>query len=243
MRRCSSPGADRVTWAVYRRGLDERLVALADRMRDGSWSPGPLRELTSTTFTGKRMPLAIPTVEDRIVHRAMRNAMEPVLEAEAFAGFVSGYRPGRNRLTSVAQAARYIEQGCTWIADVDVRAVSEGGSTEEVIGWLRCWIKDGTFLRRVRTALDVLPSPIVPGTGLAPLLINLRLVPVDLRLGHLRVVRFCDDYCLFANTRAEADAAFEAAAAALHVIGLSPSESKSRVHAVMNPEDLFLIAG
>jgi len=243
MRRCSSPGTDGLTWAGYRQGLDDRLADLSARLRDGTWSPGPLHEVTATAFTGKEMRIVIPSVEDRIVHRAMRNAIEPVLEAEAFAGFVSGYRPGRNRLTSVAQAARWIESGCGWIADVDVKAVSRGATAGEVVDWLRPWVSDGTFLRRVRTALADLPEPIVPGTGLAPLLINLRLVRVDQRLAHLRVVRFCDNYCLFASTRAEAEEAFAAAAEALHAAKLSPSESKSRVHGVMNPEDLFLIAG
>ena len=243
MRRCSSPGADRVTWHAYRQRLGGRLDALSGRLREGTWQPGPLRQVPIRTFAGKTLPMVIPTTEDRIVHRALRNAVEPVLEARAFADFVSGFRPRRNRLTAVAQAAGHYAAGCRWVADVDVADVSGGSSAEEVVGWLARWVHDGTFLARVHTALAALPFPIVAGTGLAPLLINLRLVPVDERLAGLRVVRFCDNYCVFAPTQAEAAAAFEEVRAALAAVGLAPSAAKSRVHGQMNPEDLFLITG
>ncbi len=243
MRRRSSPGADRLTWSGYRQGFDERIGLLSDRLRQGSWRPGPVREVPIVLFTGKVMMAVIPTVEDRIVQRAMRNCIEPVLEARAFRDFVSGYRPRRNRMTAVAQAAGYYARGCHWVADVDVRDVSGGASLDGVIGWLSRWITDGTFLSRVRTALADLPHPIVPGTGLAPVLINLRLVPVDGALACHQVIRFCDNYCLFTRTEADAVTAFAEVEGALAQIGLQPALGKSRVHGHMNPEDLFMIAG
>jgi len=194
-------------------------------------------------FTGKVLDLLVPTVEDRIVHRAMRNCVEPILEERAFADFVSGYRPHRNRVTAVAQAAGHYAEGRRWVADVDVADVSGGGAVDEVVDWLSRWISDGTFLARVRTALGVLPAPLAPGTGLAPLLINLRLVPVDEQLSGRRVVRFCDNYCLFTASAPEAAAAHAAIESALLRVGLRPAPGKSRLHDDMNPEDLFLSAG
>jgi hypothetical protein len=43
------------------------------------------------TYTGKRMPTFVPPVIDRLVHRAMRNTIEPILEAHAFQDWVSGF--------------------------------------------------------------------------------------------------------------------------------------------------------
>jgi hypothetical protein len=243
MRRLSSPGVDRLTWCGYRDGFAERISALSARLRDGSWKPGPARQVRIAMFTGKVLDALIPTVEDRIVHRAMRNCIEPILEERAFAGFVSGYRPRRNRITAVAQAARFYEQGRHWVADVDVADVSGGGTAEEVVDWLSRWVSDGTFLARVGTALGALPTPLAPGTGLAPLLINLRLVPVDEQLHGWPVVRFCDNYCVFTSSQAQARAAYAAVESALDRVGLRPAPGKSRVHGDMNPEDLFLIAG
>ncbi len=243
MRRCSAPGADGMSWAAYRRGLADRIAALSAALREGSWRPGPLRPVDIITYTGKRFTAVIPTAEDRIVHRAMRAAVEPVLEERALADWVSGYRPGRNRITALRAAMAHLDAGRVAVADVDTEKVSAGCTAQDVTGWLAAYIADGTFLSRFLTALSALPEPVVPGTGLAPLLINLRLSRVDARLGGLAVVRFADNYCAFAATAASASAAFAVIGEALAAEGLRPHPGKSRIRVSANAEDLFLIAG
>ncbi|WP_370018507.1 hypothetical protein [Planotetraspora sp. GP83] len=208
-RRRSCPGADGMTWADYRRAAAIRIPRLARALREGAWRPGPLRINPLPTYSGKELPCVIPTVEDRLVHRAMRNAVEPVLEAGVFADWVSGYRPGRNRITALRQAMAWADQGFTSVADVDVAHVSHGSDPEQVTSWLAVHVHDGTFLDRFRTALAGLPSPLAPGTGVSPLLINLRLSRADRLLPDLRLVRFADNYCAFAASRTEAERAME----------------------------------
>ncbi|MFB6478930.1 reverse transcriptase domain-containing protein [Streptomyces virginiae] len=243
MRRASAPGSDGQTWAGFRVGMSGRLEELAGQLHEGTWQPRPPRSSHVIAYTGKRIETVIPTVAERIVHRAMRRAIEPVLEAAVFAPWVSGFRPGRNRLTSLRQAAEHLDAGRTWVVDVDVRQASAGAETEQVIDWLAADIHDGTFLDRVRTALSVLPHPIAPGCGLSPMLINLRLSRADTALGQWPAVRFADNYCLFARTGAEAEEARQALTAALARVGLAPHEGKSRIRSSANAEDLFLIAG
>jgi hypothetical protein len=177
------------------------------------------------------------------VHRALRNAIEPILEARVFADWVSGFRPRRNRITALRQASAHYAVGLEWVADIDVAAVSEGASVEEVVDWHAEHIHDGTFLARVRTALGGMPSPLAPGSGLAPLLINLRLSQVDRLVSGFPVVRFADNYAAFCHTRAAAQQAFGAISAALLRYRLRPNETKSRIRAEANIEDLFLIEG
>jgi RNA-directed DNA polymerase len=243
MRRCSAPGADGVSWAQYRQGLPSRIAALSAALRDGTWRPGPLRMVEITTYAGKRFSAVIPTAADRIVHRAMRAAIEPVLEERAFADWVSGYRPGRNRITALRAAMGHLQAGRVAVADVDVEQVASGSTSSEVTGWLAAYIPDGTFLARFRTALTGLPEPLAPGTGLSPLLLNLRLSRADARLAGLAVVRFADNYCVFTASEGEAQAAFGVIGDALAAEGLRPHPLKSRIRAAANAEDLFLIAG
>ncbi|WP_433496786.1 reverse transcriptase domain-containing protein [Sphaerimonospora sp. CA-214678] len=242
-RRRSSPGADGMTWADYRRAAAVRIPRLARGLRDGTWRPGPLRANPFATYTGRELPCVIPTVEDRLVHRALRNAVEPILEARAFADWVSGYRPGRNRLTTLRQAMALVDSGLTWVADVDVEQVSQGSDPEEVTNWLAVHVHDGTFLDRFRTALSGLPSPLAPGTGVSPLLINLRLSRADRLLPNLPLVRFADNYCAFAADQVEAEAAMERILDALEAVGMAANPAKSRVRDDVCVEDLFLIAG
>lgn len=84
MRRSSSPGMDGMTWAGYRDGFPLRIAELADRLRTGIWLPAPLRTATFPSYVDKQLQVVVPTVEDRIVHRALRAAIEPILEAYAY---------------------------------------------------------------------------------------------------------------------------------------------------------------
>lgn len=232
-----------MTWGQLRRHANTVLPHLVTQLADGTWQPGAVRDVAMPTYTGKQMHTFIPPVLDRLVHRALRNAIEPVLEACAFQDWVSGFRPRRNRITSLRQAAIHHQAGFRWVADLDVASVSEGATVEEVIDWHAEHIHDGTFLALVRTALAAMPHPIAPGSGLAPMLINLRLSQVDKKLAGLRIVRFADNYVAFARTREEAQEAFYAISDALQLLRLRPNETKSRIREDANVEDLFLIGG
>lgn len=245
MRRASSPGADGVTWAEYRQGLRDRLTDLATRLRTGVWAPGPLREVAITAYTGKVFAAVVPTVEDRIVHRAMRAALEPVMERCVLADWVSGFRTARNRVTALRQADAHVLSGLAWVADVDVAGASAGGTVDQLVTWLAEYVRDGSFLDMFRRAMAGLPTPLVPGSGLWPVLFHLRLARVDAALDGLAVVRFADNYAAFAADRATAERAYGRIAAALATVGLHPSARKSglRPPHLANPEDLFLIDG
>jgi len=242
MRRASSPGADHLTWRQYRQDFQRRLASLSERLRDGTWQPGVAKIVRIRTIANKEFTAVVPTVEDRIVHRALRNVLEPILEQRALLDFVSGYRSGRSRITAVRQAMHHVSRGYGWVADVDVADVCGEVTLDEVGDWLAQWISDGSFLLIVKRALQNLPTPLCPGSGLSPLLLNLRLVPVDWALKDFRVVRFADNYAVFCNSREEASRVFDVIRELLARQHLSMSTTKSTIR-TDNPEDMFLIAG
>ncbi|MFE0023386.1 Retron-type reverse transcriptase [Amycolatopsis sp. NPDC059021] len=238
MRTTSSPGADGMTWREYRAGLDERLQHLAARLQNGTWRPGPTREITWDS-DGKTLTVAIPMVEDRIVHRALRHCAEPILEAHAYPDWLFGWRLGRTRVHALTYAQQHGITSPCWVADVDVTRATAGGTTEQAVGWLAEWIHDGSFLHLVRQALDGLPSPLAPGSGLTPLLTNLRLLQVDRALAAHTVVRVTDNYAIFCSDRDAAHTAYQMLTEALAVHDLAPHPRKSKVWRP-NFEDLFL---
>lgn len=238
MRHSGSPGADCVTWAQYRHDLNHRLTNLAARLADGSWTPGPLRTLVLPTW-GKDITMTIPTVEDRIVHRSLREAAEPVLVADAYPDWMYGWRPRAGRLDALSVAADHLAAGRTWVADLDVAGSTRGADLEALLDELARWISDGTYLRLIRTALEYLPTPLDSGSGLTPMLTNLRLLPVDQQLTELPILRVTDNYTVFCTDRDHAEAAADRVTAALAACGLQPHPSKSHVWQP-NPEDLYL---
>jgi hypothetical protein len=239
MRRGGSPGADGVSWAQYRDGLDERIAALSGRLRDGTWSPGPVPALTIPSW-GKTLQLAIPPAEDRIVHRAARQAAEPVLELTGgYPPWMYGWRPRAGRVEALSAASANLASGRTWVADLDVAAATSGVRPQDVMSWAARWISDGSFLRLVRLITASLPAPLSPGSGLTPMLTNLRLAEADQQLADLPVIRFTDNYTIFCVSRREAGNAAERVTAALAAAGLRPNEAKSKIWQP-NPEDLYL---
>ncbi len=240
MRGASSPGPDGVSWAQYRVGLGGRLSELSVKLRTGAWRPGDIRLVPVTTFAGTQFDIAIPPVEDRIVHRAMANALQPILDIKVLHDFVSGGRPARSRLTAVRQGARYLADGLSWVADIDVRSAASGRTVNEVVDWTARWVRDGSYLRLLRRVLEPLPSAMHPGAALLPQMLHLMLVPIDERVDHLRVVRFYDNYCVFCRTRSDAQAAYDLLVAALATRQLAPSPVKSGLRNAPNSEDLFL---
>lgn len=238
MRTTSSPGADGITWHQYRVGLHDRLTHLAARLREGSWRPGPIRQL-SWSSADKHLCVTIPTVEDRIVHRAIRRCVEPILEAHAYPDWMFGWRPARGRIHALTYAHHLGITSPCWVADIDIAHATAGGTVAQALGWLAHWVHDGSFLTTVRRALEGLPSPLAPGSGLTPLLTNLRLLRIDHTLTELTVIRVTDNYVIFCTGPHEAQQAFDHLAQVLSTYALHPNPTKSKVWRP-NLEDLFL---
>ncbi|MEE1823886.1 reverse transcriptase domain-containing protein [Streptomyces sp. BE20] len=237
MGRTGSPGADGMSWRAFRQDMPAHLADLSTRLTDGTWQPHPVREITFDAW-GKQHHVGIPTVTDRIVHRAMRNAAEPVLERDAYPEWMFGWHRRAGRPLAVAAAARHLNAGRTWVADLDIAAASQGVTLEDAISSVAAFVTDGTYLALLRRILTALPDPLHPGSGFNPMLTNLRMTPVDQALADLAIVRLTDNYTAFCRTRAEAGHAWQRVVDALAAHGLRPAPAKSKIWRP-NPEDLY----
>jgi RNA-directed DNA polymerase len=236
MGRLGGPGLDGITWRQYRIGFRARIEELSGRLQDQSWRPSPVRNAT-LSFPDKNLEIVVPTVEDRIVQRAVRNILEPMIVARC-EPFVFGWVPRRPWGAAAAMARDYLVNA-PWVVDADVYRATAGGDIDELIGWLREYTMDGRLLRLVALILSGLPRPLAPGTGLTPMLTNLRLMPVDLAVCQLRVVRFTDNYCIFTSSALDAHRARLTLAAALAEWRLNINATKSCVRWNPDSAELF----
>ncbi|WP_153485515.1 reverse transcriptase domain-containing protein [Streptomyces katsurahamanus] len=237
MGRAGAPGGDGMSWRAFRQDMPARITTLAASLADGAWRPSPHRILEFDAW-GKRHTVTIPTVGDRIVHRAVRNAIEPVLAQRAYPPWMYGWRSRAGRPLAVAAAARHLADGNRWVVDIDVAAASTGVGLEDAIGSVARFVHDGSLLTVVRRILTALPDPLAPGSGLSPLFTNLRMTPVDHRLGGHLVVRMTDNYTVFCPTRPAAEEVWSYLADLLADHGMTPATAKSKIwrpHA----EDLY----
>ena len=89
-------GEDGQTWAQYGEQLDEKLIALHERVHRGSYRPQPSRRVYIAKESGGMRPLGVASVEDKIVQRAMVEILNAIYEVD-FRSFSYGFRPGRSQ--------------------------------------------------------------------------------------------------------------------------------------------------
>lgn len=97
MNRRGASGVDGETTKEFERDLDTRVQDLCDRLKQGTYRAPPVRRVEIPKGPGKAgtRPLGIPTVEDRLLQRAVARILEAVFEAD-FLECSYGFRPGRN---------------------------------------------------------------------------------------------------------------------------------------------------
>src|SRR5271166_4858136 len=96
-RKDGAVGVDGVTAEDYERDLEGNLQRLLDRAKSGTYHAPPVRRVHipkggSTTET---RPLGIPTLEDKVLQRAVVMLLEPIYEQDFHPGSY-GFRPHRS---------------------------------------------------------------------------------------------------------------------------------------------------
>src|SRR5262245_58884814 len=122
-RKDGAVGVDGVTAEEYERDLEGNLRRLLDRAKSGTYQAPPVRRVHipkggSSTET---RPLGIPTLEDKVLQRAVVMLLEPIYEQD-FLGCSYGFRPGRSAHMAVQALWRQVmDLGGCWVLEVDIR--------------------------------------------------------------------------------------------------------------------------
>ena len=89
-------GVDGQTGEDYLRDLERNLESLLERAKSGTYRAPPVRRVRIPKGTGNETrPLGIPTLEDKVLQRAVVMLLEPIYEQD-FYGCSYGFRPGRS---------------------------------------------------------------------------------------------------------------------------------------------------
>lgn len=239
-------GSDGLTIARFAENADQRLAQLSADLRGKTYRPQPVRRVFIPKSGGGQRPLGIPSIRDRIVQQALRQILEPIFEGK-FSSRSHGFRPERGCATALDVVDRAIRHGYQWVVDADLQAFFDTVDHERLLAAVGEEIADGSVLRLVRQILKaggVLPEtatvePTELGTPqggpLSPLLANVYLHAFDERMvqAGYGLVRYADDFVIFAKSEDEAAAALTLAQQVLEEEwGLRLHPEKTRVVSV-----------
>ena len=221
----AAPGVDGVTWADYGRDLEENLRDLHARVHRGGYRARPSRRVFIPKADGRLRPLGVAALEDKILQRAVAEALNAVYETD-FLGFSYGFRPGRSPHHALdALAAGIMRKRVNWVLDADFREFFTSLDHRWLEKFLEHRIADKRVLRLIQKwmAAGVIEDGawtdsvegVPQGASASPLLANVYLHYVfDLwahqwRTRHARgdvvIVRFCDDFVVGFERRDDAE--------------------------------------
>ncbi|WP_422039129.1 reverse transcriptase domain-containing protein [Rhizobium sp. PP-CC-3G-465] len=185
LRRGAAAGADGVTWQDYEADLDNNIRDLHERVHRGTYRAQPSRRRFIPKADGRRRPLAIAAIEDKIVQRATIAVLNGIYE-EDFLGFSYGFRPERGQHDALdALMVGLNDRKVNYILDADIQAFFDAVDQNWLVRFLNHRIGDQRIIRLIQKWLKagILEDGVVTvsetGTGqgsvASPLLANIYL--------------------------------------------------------------------
>jgi group II intron reverse transcriptase/maturase len=149
LKKDAAPGIDGMTWREYEQGLQENLRDLHGRVQSGRYRARPSRRVFIPKADGGQRPLAVASLEDKIVQRAVAEVLNAVYEAD-FLGFSYGFREGRGPHDAEdALITGIYRKRVNWVLDADIRDFFGSLDRSWLERFLRHRIADERVLRLI----------------------------------------------------------------------------------------------
>lgn len=245
VRNAGAAGVDGVTTEAVKAAAELFIDRLQEELKTRVYRPSPVLRVWIPKADGKRRPLGIPTVKDRIVQTALVLLLQPIFEAD-FNPYSFGYRPERSAHQALDAICESLMQGKTDVVDADLSGYFDTIPHAALLQKVARRVSDRAILRLVKLFLK---APIVEekngkrsihpnrsgtpqGGNLSPLLANIYLNDLDHKVNgndelEARLVRYADDMVILCRSGC-APALLRRLTAYLERIGLKLNPAKTR---------------
>jgi len=251
LRKTAAAGIDKVTFQDYENNLEERLSNLVERLKEKRYRAKPVRRKYIPKADGKKRPLGIPALEDKVLQRACAKTLNAIYE-EDFLECSWGYRPGRSAQRASYELERALHRGkYGWVVEADIRGFFENIDHDWMQRMLEERVDDRAYIRLIRKWLrggimEEDGKMIHPATGtpqggiISPVLANIylhyvldrwfnKVIKAESR-GAIYLIRYADDFVCAFQYREDALRFKRELPTRLKKFGLEVAEEKTKMH-------------
>lgn len=256
-RKDGAPGVDGKTAEEYEANLWANLKSLLDRFKTGMYRAPPVRRVHIPKGDGKTRPIGIPTIEDKVLQRAVTMVLDAVYEQD-FLPCSFGFRPNRSAHDALdALWKGTMGMGGGWVLELDIQSFFDALDHKHLRSFLDKRVRDGVIRRAIGKWLNagVLEEGNIrrPKTGspqggvISPLLANIYLHEVldkwfeeevkPRMRGTAFLVRYADDATLVFSNEEDARRVFSVLPKRMGKYGLTLHPEKTRLIDFRRPSE------
>ena len=146
----AAPGVDEVTAKEFKKDLENNLNQILESLKGKRYHAKLVRRKYIDKGNGKKRPLGIPALSDKIVQRAVSDILEAIYEQD-FIEESYGYRPNRSARTAIKDLTKELQFGkYNYIVEADIKGFFDNIDHDWLIRMLKQRINDKQFIRLIK---------------------------------------------------------------------------------------------
>lgn len=228
----STAGVDGKTRDAFLADYDNQIATILREMKSKTYQPQPVRRTYIPKSDGRKRPLGIPALRDRIVQEALRAILDPIYESDFWAHSY-GFRKGRSTMDAIAVVMSHVNNRTYYyVIEGDIKSYFDNVHHRKLLSILKKRIADKDIITLIWKFLKAgvmedglfarTETGVPQGGVISPLLSNVylnefdqwvserwHLTPYEQQkrrkagIGNFRMVRYADDWVIISNAHIE----------------------------------------
>jgi len=231
---------------IIEKGEHQFIEEIQHLLKSKRYKPNRVKRVYILKRDGRKRPLGIPTIIDRVIQAAVRIVIEPIFEAD-FQDCSYGFRPKRSAGQACKEIYKLLNFGCVHVIDADLKSYFETIPHQRLMGLIAEKICDRNILKLIRGWLkagvldgnDIYPTVqgVPQGGVISPLLSNIYLNQLDKiwkakgydkrRSYNAHLIRYADDFVILSDR--DLSSVSKLLRQIIERLGLQFNEEKTRI--------------